>query len=132
MVTRFSRSRGDASVSHWMRALIVVALVLMAVAIPVSALAWGSVFTYAQGYGEPNQWHETPGYTARAWNRVYHLAGTIWWLDYCFTDGSCANNYVGHGENPTVDQRDEGYAEAFCYNQNDTSTVQWTCQTTKP
>lgn len=110
--------------------LLALGAILVAVAIPATALAWSSVVTYASDKGYAGFEFGTSGYGPRAWNRVYHQQGALWDLTYCPVSGSCSAWYVGHGENPTVDPRNNGYAQAWCYNINDDTGVTWTCQTT--
>jgi hypothetical protein len=111
--------------------LCVIALAALVGAIRPSRASAHVIITYAQGYYGAGGTFHTTGFGPRDFNRVYHQSGTTWWLFYCQTDGSCDNPYVG-SVNPLVDNRDNGYAAAYCSNINDNSGVQWTCQTTKP
>lgn len=105
-------------------------IVLAAGAGAAGALA--SVFTYAQGINGVNGIFNTPGYSGRDYNRVYHHQGDQWTLYYCYPGPPVTcSTYVTGTVNPLVDPRG-GYAQAYCWNRNDSSGVVWTCQTTQP
>lgn len=114
------------------RVLLLVCLGLMLLP---PAVAYASVVqTYRQSVNQQGgQWATfNPQFASRDFNRVYHDAGRTWGLRYCYQGGSCLNYYYGTA-NPTVDPwGGEFYAESWCYNVNDSSSVNWTCQTTRP
>lgn len=113
-------------------ALVVVILTLAALvgAFRPSQASAHVIFTYAQGVNGVGGVYWTAGYAPRDFNRVYHQSGTEWTLYYCHTDFTCTTTYSGN-VNPLVDQRNQGYAQAYCENDNDDSFVTWTCQTTR-
>ncbi len=114
------------------RLLLAVALTL--IILPPAAAYASTVQTYRQSANEVGgQWHTTsPVYANRDFNRVYHKSGTQWGLAYCDSVTGCCPYAFGTA-NPWVDPRGGGvYQEAWCYNVNDNSGVNWTCQTTIP
>ena len=122
------------SVTSFVRRRVLLLVCLGLVVLP-PAIAYASVVqTYRQSVNQVGgQWHTfDPQFASRDFNRVYHQAGRTWGLTYCYSNGSCLNYYFGTA-NPTVDPwGGEFYAEAWCYNVNDGSGVNWTCQTTRP
>jgi hypothetical protein len=112
--------------------LIAVLLLVFAVAAIRPATASAAVqTTYAQGHTSPGSVFYTPGFGPRLYNQVWHQLGYSWDACYTHTDGSWGTCAYGNG-NPTKDSNDDGYAKADCYDVDDNSGVQFTCQTTKP
>lgn len=112
-------------------------------ALIVTVLAWGAlaggivavpalaeIFTYAQGTNGAGGSFYTTGFSGRDFNRVYHKSGTSWSLVYCYPDNHCGLLTTGT-VNPLVDPNNQ-YARSVCDNNNDSSNVTWTCQTTRP
>jgi len=113
------------------RAVVLASVGLLAAALPATAAAY-TWQVYAHGQDGAGGKYATIGYGPRENNRVYHQEGTLWWLYYCNTDGSCDVNPVMGTVNPLVMNRGNGYARAVCWNKNDNSGVVWTCQTLDP
>ncbi len=94
-----------------------------------TAIAWASQITYATGTNGSGSAWSTSGQASRAYNQVWHQAGRYWWVYY--DGGNYGQTY--DNANPTrYGGGSGGSAYALCANDDDTSGVQWTCQTTTP
>jgi hypothetical protein len=115
----------------WVRRLRLRARVLLAAvaaALIVPATVFAVQIDYAQGYNGVGGGWQTPGIAARGYNQVWHHAGSQWEVYY--SDGS---GLVVNTLNPTrFPNASFGAVHSDCQNDNDASSVLWTCQTTKP
>jgi hypothetical protein len=108
--------------------LLVIALLLMIVP---PTVAWAGQFNYAQDTNRAGETFSTTGETGRSYNQVWHQAGNDWWVWYLH--GSTQTGLVFDSLNPTkYPGASSGSVFAKCANQNDSSGVTWTCQTTTP
>ena len=76
-----------------------------------------------------------PAFANRAFNRVYHEAGYLWGVSYCYSvDTSNCTWWWYSASNPTYDDYTgaANNARARCHNYEDNSGTTWTCQTSKP
>lgn len=108
----------------------VVGVVVLALILPSSALAW-NWFPYENGVNNAGGIWTTDGWAPREGNRVYHQAGRMWGVRYCGT-AQCEWWWYTTS-NPTVEPYPHhNYAKSYCNNVNDNSGVNWVCQSTRP
>ena len=112
------------------RRMAVVACALFVLIPPLVAYA-GTWFNYAQGTNGVGGTFATTGFAPRDDNRVWHQAGSSWWIWYLHTDDTL-NCIRFNDSNPTECYHSDSYAKSKCSNGDDNSGVTWTCQTTKP
>jgi len=103
-------------------------LVAAAVALILPATVLAVQFDYASGVNGAGGGFQTSGIAARGYNQVWHHAGSQWEVYY--SDGT---GLVVNTTNPTkFPNASFGAVHSDCQNDNDTSGVIWTCQTTRP
>jgi hypothetical protein len=92
------------------------------------AYAWSS-YTYFQGWLGSGGSADTPGYDARAFNRVWHPMSSFFCAAYLHTNG--AGDYMACGWQNPVELGADYYARARCINL-DWWAANATCLTTRP
>lgn len=112
------------------RRLACVSVCLILVVLPPTVAYAGFVQTYRQSQNQQGgQWSTfDPEYANRSFNRVYHQAGTTWGLRACTYVYGCVPYDYGT-TNPLTDVGGDDLM-MWCYNVNDSSGVNWTCQST--
>lgn len=123
--SRPTRFRGASRGLGWTKKRL---LVLGVLVLALSFVATAMAANYAQGSGGAGGLYSTPGYAPRSYNRVYHQPGYTWTVYYRHPDNSTAG-VVTNTSNPTSYPAGDSYARSLCFNGNDNSGVQWTCQT---
>ena len=111
------------------RRVLLLACLALALIPPVAAWA-GTQITYAQGTNGVGGTYSTTGYAPRDYNQVWHTSGYFWQVYYTDTAGY-AHGWYRSSANPTRWPGSISYGKAKCYNEDDNSFAQWTCQTTQ-